>query len=88
MQYAGILISLSLYAALCFAIARIYVRTGHSSLWSFLSFLPFLFVLLSYGLDMTGISPQIGRGILPLIVLVYLALLLTLALKRWPKASS
>jgi hypothetical protein len=78
-------LSLAVYAGLCTAIARILVRTGHSRIWVVIAFIPMALALVSYGLFAVGYFPHFARGMLTIIVLVYLAILLTLSLKSWPK---
>jgi hypothetical protein len=77
-------LSLLVYGLLCLAIARIFVRTGHSKLWVSVAFVPFGLVVFSYGLELLGYLPQLSRGILMIIVIVYLAILAVLSLKSWP----
>ncbi len=79
-----VVLSLSIYAILCVAIARIFARTGHGLVWQIASFLPFLTALAAYGLEILQVSVALGRAILPLVVLTYAILLIVLASKRWP----
>jgi hypothetical protein len=77
-------LSLTVYALLCLTIARLFIRTGHSMLWVAVAFLPFGLILLSYGLASFDYLPQLSRGILTFVVLIYLAILAVLSLKSWP----
>ncbi len=79
----SILLSLAVYAALCAAIARIFVRTGHSAAWAITSFLPFVIVLLAYVLGWWGYEVASGT-VLMTVVLFYLVILVILAVKSWP----
>jgi hypothetical protein len=83
MQYAGILLSLIVYAGLCASISRIFRRTGHASVWRIASFLPFAIVAFAYSAEIV-LRVEAMRPILSLVVLVYLGLLLLLAFKPWP----
>ena len=77
-------LSLAVYAGLCAAIVRILMRTGHSLIWVLISFIPLALAILSYSLFATGYYPALSRGMLTIIVLVYLAILTTLSFKSWP----
>jgi hypothetical protein len=79
----GLLLSLAVYAALCAAIARVYMRTGHSISWAVVSFVPLMAVVVAYVLHWVRLA-EWSQGILSVVVLFYLAILLILSFKSWP----
>ena len=79
-----VFLSLAVYAGLCLAISRIFIRTGHSMVWVLIAFIPFALIAMSYALWWFQVLPELSRGILTFVVLVYLAILAILSIKSWP----
>ena len=86
----GEILFLSFQAFLGLCLARLFHRTGHGRIWISFAFLPFVLHLLSsfvfYFMHLMSDAPLIAlsRNLQNLSMLIFVALFIALAMKRWP----
>jgi len=75
---------LAVVACLCYALAKIYVRTGHMRLWPTLAFLPLVLCFAALGSAIVAGFSSVFLLLMIFAATIWFGLVVHLAIKHWP----